>query len=88
LGSNQEKEGYLKAFYHKLLIKKGSKKALIAVGHKIIKATYHILKNNEQYKEPLLQIERLKERNKQKNIQKSVSQLVKLGFSVILTPTA
>jgi hypothetical protein len=78
----------LKAFYHKLLIKKGAKKALIAVSHKIIKATYHILKNKVEYKEPLLQIERANERNKQKNIQKSVSQLLKLGFSVRLTPTA
>jgi hypothetical protein len=78
----------LKSFYHKLLIKKGAKKALIAVSHKIIKATYHILKNKVEYKEPLLQIERANERNKQKNIQKSVSQLLKLGFSVRLTPTA
>jgi transposase len=78
----------LKAFYHKLLIKKGAKKALIAVSHKIIKATYHILKNKEEYKEPLLQIEKLKERNKQKNIQRIVTQLASLGFSVRLTPTA
>lgn len=78
----------MKAFYHRLLIKKGAKKALVAVSHKIIKATYHILKNKEEYKEPLLQIERANERNKQKNIQKSVSQLLKLGFSVRLTPTA
>jgi transposase len=77
----------LKAFYHKLLIKKGAKKALIAVSHKIIKATYHILKNREEYKEPLLQIERAKEKNIQKNIQKNVSQLRKLGFNVRLTPT-
>jgi hypothetical protein len=78
----------MKTFYHKLLIKKGAKKALVAVSHKIIKAAYHILENGEEYKEPLLQIEKLNARNKQKNIQKSVSQLAKLGFSVRLTPTA
>lgn len=71
-----------------MLIKKGSKKALLAIGHKIIKATYHILKNKEGYKEPLLQIEKTKERNKQKNVQKFVTQLAVLGFSVRLTPTA
>jgi len=60
----------------------------MAVSHKIIKATYHILKNKEEYKEPLLQIERSKERNKQKNVQRNISQLIKLGFSVRLTPTA
>jgi hypothetical protein len=78
----------LKSFYHKLLIKKGAKKALIAVSHKIIKATYHILKNKVEYKEPLLQIEKAYQRNKEKNIQKFVSQLTSLGFSVRLTPTA
>ncbi len=81
------KEGYLKGFYHKLLIKKGSKKALIAISHKIIKATYHILKEKVEYKEPLLHIEKSKEKNKQKNVQKFVTQLASLGFSVRLTPT-
>lgn len=54
----------------------------------MIKATYHILKNTEEYKEPLLQIEKARERNKQKNVQKFVTQLAGLGFSVRLTPTA
>jgi hypothetical protein len=46
-----------------------------------------MLKNKEEYQEPLLQIEQSKERKKQKNIQKNVSQLRKLGFNVRLTPT-
>lgn len=58
------------------------------MSHKIIKATYHILKNREEYKEPLLQIEKANQRNKQKNVQKFVTQLANLGFSVRLTPTA
>jgi hypothetical protein len=78
----------LKGFYHKLLIKKGAKKALVAVSHKIIKATYHILKNKEEYKEPTIQIEKVNQRNKQKNVQKSINKLRELGFSVRLTPTA
>jgi hypothetical protein len=78
----------LKTFYHRLLIKKGSTKALVAVSHKIIKAAYHILKNKEEYKEPLLQIEKVNQRNKQKNIQRSISKLRELGFSVLITPLA
>jgi len=58
------------------------------VSHKIIKATYHILKNKEEYKEPLLQIEKVNQRNKQKNVQKSINKLRELGFSVRLSPTA
>ncbi len=58
------------------------------MSHKIIKATYHILKNKEEYKEPLLQIEKVNQRNKQKNVQKSINKLRELGFSVRLSPTA
>ena len=86
-GGTKKKDSYLKAFYQRLLIKKGSKKALIAIAHKIIKAAYHILKDKVEYKEPLLQIEKAKIRSKQKNVQKFVTQLASLGFSVRLTPT-
>lgn len=69
------------------MIRKGSKKALIAVGHKIIIATYHILDKKEQYKEPLLQMAKTTAKRKQKEVQKYVTQLANLGFSVRLTPT-
>jgi hypothetical protein len=44
----------LKRKYESLVIRRGKKKALVAIGHKIIIAAYHILKNKEAYKEPLL----------------------------------
>lgn len=78
----------MKTFYQKLLIRKGSKKALIAVAHKQIIATYHILKNKEIYKEPIKQIETVNQKRKQREIQNSVAKLMNLGFSVRLTPTA
>lgn len=87
-GSTRKKEGYLKSFYQKLLIRKGAKKALIAVAHKQIIATYHILKNKEIYKEPIKEIKAVNQKKKQRDIQKSVAQLINLGFSVRLTPTA
>jgi transposase len=87
-GATRKKESYLKTFYQKLLIRKGSKKALIAVAHKQIIATYHILKNKEIYKEPIKQIETVNQKRKQREIQNSVAKLMNLGFSVRLTPTA
>jgi transposase len=66
-GATRKKQGYLKGFYQRLLIKKGSKKALIAVSHKIIKSTYHILQSKEEYKEPLLQLEKRKKQKKKIN---------------------
>lgn len=87
-GATRKKEGYLKKTYQKLLVKKGSKKALVAVGHKIIMAAYHILKNKEPYKEPWLQLERAGQKRKQKEIQNSITKLMGLGFNVRLTPVA
>ena len=86
-GATRKKNSYLKGFYQRLLIKKGSKKALIAVAHKIIIASYHILKNKEDYKEPVIQVKVNDEKRKQKAIQKNVKELQKLGFSVRITPT-
>lgn len=86
-GATRKKESYLKTFYQKLIIRKGRTKALIAVSHKIIKATYHILKNKEEYKEPLLQIAKTTEKRKQKDVQKMITKFADLGFSVRLTPT-
>lgn len=87
-GATRRKDGYLKKFYQKLLVRKGSKKALVAVSHKIIIATYFILKNKEAYIEPLLQIEKAEQKRRQKEVQKTVGQLRKLGFDVRLTPVA
>jgi hypothetical protein len=53
-GATRKKDCYLKRKYESLVIRRGKKKALVAVGHKIIIAAYHILKNKEAYKEPLL----------------------------------
>lgn len=58
------------------------------MAHKQIIAVYHILKNKEVYKEPLIQIENANQKKKQKDIQNSVAKLRNLGFSVRLTPTA
>ena len=60
----------------------------MAVAHKIIIATFHILRNKEIYKELIKQIENANQKKKQRDIQKSVAQLRNLGFSVRLTPIA
>lgn len=69
-----------------MIARKGKKKALVTIAHKIIVSAYFILKNNQPYKEPLLNTNN-EQRNKQKQVQKQVSRLAALGFSVRLTPT-
>ncbi|WPQ65206.1 hypothetical protein SIO70_10155 [Chitinophaga sancti] len=46
------KESYLKRRYYSLSVRRGKKRALIAIAHKILIATYFILKNRVPYMEP------------------------------------
>ena len=78
-GATRKKEGYLKRKYKSLIAHRGKKKALVAVGHKIIIAAYHIIKNKEQYKEPVLHqnLNRI-----QKQIKSYLSKLGELGYQM------
>lgn len=79
-GATRKKDGYLKRKYKSLVARRGKKKALVAVGHKIIIAAYHVLKNKEKYKEP--QLHNSAERNK-KQITKHLAILKELGYDLI-----
>lgn len=85
-GASRKKDGYFKHKYQKLLVRKGSKKAIVAVGHKIIIAVYQVLKKKEAYKSPLLDNTKYNEKQKQKEIQKTIIKMSKLGFTVQITP--
>lgn len=80
-GATRTKDSYLKRKYESLVSRRGKKKALVAVGHKIIIAAYHIIKNKEAYKEPILQ-----ENNKRKTkkIKSYLNKLKELGIEVEL----
>lgn len=67
-------------------MRKGSKKAVVAIGHKIIIAVYQVLKKQEAYKSPLLDNKKNAEKRKQKEVQQSIVKLSQLGFTVRLTP--
>jgi transposase len=67
-----------------LAARRGKKKALIAIGHSILKSVYHILKNNVEYKE--LGAEYLDGKLEAKRKKYLQNELKKLGFEVSLTP--
>ena len=52
--ATRKKDCYLKRKYASLVGRRGKKKALIAVGHKIIVADYHIIKDKTTCQEPVL----------------------------------
>jgi len=67
-------------------VRKGGKKAIVAVAHKIIIAAYQVLKKKEAYRSPLLDNKKYEEKRKQKEVQRSIVRLSQLGFTVRLTP--
>lgn len=44
-GSTRKKDGYLRAKYHRVASRRGKKRALMAVAHKILISAYHIIGN-------------------------------------------
>ncbi len=62
------------------MARRGKKKALIAVGHKIIIAAYHVIKNKQPYKEPVLH-NNPKQKIKQAN--RLMEKLKELGVEIV-----
>ena len=50
--------------YYQIAKRRGKKKAALAVGHKILTASYHILKDRTPYTEPRMREEILVQRRK------------------------
>jgi hypothetical protein len=63
-----------------MVVRRGKKRALIAIGHKILCAAYHIMKNKEAFKE--LGYEYLAERKKKNRVESIKKELVDLGYKV------
>jgi len=63
-----------------LVVRRGKKRALIAVGHKILCAAYHIIKNKEAFKE--LGYEYLSERKKKNRLEYLKRELKEHGYKI------
>lgn len=79
--ATRTKNTFFRAKYESLVGRRGKKRALIAVGHKILCATYHILKKLEPFKE--LGYDYLMERKKKARIESYKKQLRDLGYEVV-----
>ena len=84
--ASRMKGTYLHAKYQGLVGRKGKKKALIAVGHKILIMSYHILKYKVPYKE--LGANYLDTRRKDRIVKNYLKRLTNLGFTVTLNEAA
>jgi len=66
-GATRTRKSFYKAKYESMVARHGKKRALIAIGHKILCASYHIIKNKEAFKE--LGYEYLAERRKKNTLE-------------------
>jgi transposase len=80
------KESYLSAQYHRLVLRRGAKKATIAVGHTLLVIVYHVLAEEKDYQE--LGGNYFDEHDQQAVQKRLVHRLEKLGYEVTLTPTS
>ena len=77
--ATRKKDCYFKRKYESLVARRGKKKALVAVGHKIIVASYHVIKNKEPYQEPVLHDN---PRKQKKQIKYHLNKLKDLGIEI------
>jgi transposase len=85
-GAGRSKKTYLGAQFRRLLVRKGKKRAAIAVGHSIAVIAYHILVTRQPYQD--LGVDYYERRNRRIVERRLVHRLEMLGYSVTLHPTS
>ena len=80
------KDTYLSAFYQRLAVRRGKKRAIIAVAHSIMCSVFHMLSRNEAYRE--LGANYFDERRRQFTVDRLTRRIERLGYRVHLEPVA
>jgi transposase len=83
-GAARSKNTYLGAYYQRLKKRMGSKKAIVALAHRILVIIYHLLKEQQTYRE--LGPSRADEQAAESSKRWAIRRLEQLGFAVTLTP--
>ena len=82
--ASRTKGTYLSAQYRRLVVRRGKKKAAVAVGHTILTIVYYLLKRKDTYHD--LGPTHLDDRRRARACQRAVQQLEALGWEVIIRP--
>jgi transposase len=80
------KECSLSAHYHQIAVRRGKKRAAVALGHTLLLRIYHVIAEKKEYAE--LAGDYRDQLDRQGKEKRRVRQLEKLGFEVTLTPNA
>jgi transposase len=84
--SSRTRNTYLGAVYHRLITRRGKKKAVVAVGHTILIIAYHLLADSTDYQD--LGPHYFDDRDEQHVTRRLVNRLEALGYSVQLERSA
>lgn len=82
--ASRKKGSYFQAQYRRLAGRRGKKRAVIAVGHSLLVAIYHMLKDHNGYKE--LGADHFDNLNSRRLVPYLVKRLENIGYQVTLTP--
>ena len=85
-GASKTKDSIFKSKYHRLKGRRGSRRALVAVGHSILKTCYFVLKKKIAYQE--FTFGDFDNRKKEKVAESYIKRLNKMGFEVKLNVPA
>jgi transposase len=84
--ATRTKGTYLREKFHRLRARRGYKRAIVAVGHKILIAAYHLLRGAATYRD--LGPAYLDSRHTRDTVRQLTRRLQRLGFAVTLHPLA
>jgi transposase len=83
---SRQKQGYLPAFYRRIAARRGKKRAIMALAHRILVILYHLLRDGVLYEEKGEAF--LQERDREMMEKRLVRQLERLGNQVTVQPLA
>jgi transposase len=83
---SRQKKGYLPALYRRIAARRGKKRAIMALAHRILVILYHLLRDGVLYEEKGEAF--LEERDREMMEKRLVHQLERLGNQVTLQPLA
>ncbi len=84
-GAARTKNKYYQAMYHRLVGRRGKKRATVAVAHSLLVTGYYLITRRQDYRD--LGHNYFDERNREAVKRRAVQRLERLGFQVTLTPT-
>jgi transposase len=82
--ASRKRGSYLRDKFFRLKARRGHTRAVVAIGHKILVAAYHMLAGNKAYRD--LGESYLAQRDQQRTVSRLVQRLKTLGLSVTVTP--